>query len=117
MVRQWIWVLCLISVTSAVNASQDPTAPLGWVSTGKADSVAAKPAAKKYALPALQSIICSTSDVCSAVLGGQLVSEGESVHGYKVKTITKETVTVVRGGKRWALELFPVDIKHERLQK
>lgn len=117
MVKRLILVLFLLNVTTVAYADQDPTAPLGWIRPEGKAPVKQRQVRKRPPLPALQSIICKQSIHCSAVLNNKLLSAGESVRGYRVVSISQETVTLSRGGRKWTLELFPVDIKHERLQK
>lgn len=117
MVKQCILFLFLLNVTSVTYAEQDPTAPLGWSRPEGKAPVKQRQVRKRPSLPALQSIICKQNIHCSAVLNNQLLSAGESVRGYRVVSVSQETVTLSRGGRKWTLELFPVDIKHERLQK
>jgi MSHA biogenesis protein MshK len=90
------------------GSASDPTAPLTWVAPAKP-----KAAKKKayYPVPKLQSIVCVDGNLCSVILNDRLVSQGEWVSGYQVKTIHNEHVVLVRQGKRWVLELFDSTIK------
>ncbi|KJY82040.1 MSHA biogenesis protein MshK [Vibrio galatheae] len=103
-----IWLFLLIFSTSAV-ASQDPTAPLGWQQP--LQNEAAK--VKRKPLPALQSIVCieNNQNECHAVLDGQVVLVGEQIGGYKISHIKPDTVTLVKGGKSWNLNLFSLEVK------
>lgn len=87
-------------------ATQDPTAPLGWAAptVPKSNSKSAAPK-----LPKLQSIMCV--ERCQAVVNDQVVTQGDKINGYHIRHITPEYVTLSRGGKRWQLELFSLDIK------
>lgn len=102
MVRTF-WLVSTLLLNGVVYAAQDPTAPLGY-----APSQAPKHA-RQYPLPELQSIVCQQE--CAAILNDQLVSAGESVRGYQVAKVTESAVTLVRGGKRWELEIFSLNIK------
>ncbi|PWI32022.1 MSHA biogenesis protein MshK [Vibrio albus] len=110
-------ILFLLQTVPVAYADQDPTAPLGWTQPEVRKPVTQKKVRRRPQVPALQSIICKQPDACSAVLNDTLLSQGDSILGYRVIAITNEKVTLKRGGRMWALELFPVDIKHERLQK
>lgn len=104
-----ILLLMLLGGSTVSWASQDPTAPLNWqkprVTLPKANKVV------KHSLPRVQSIICSDSDECKAVVSGRIVMVGDCISGFQVKNIESESVTLSRGGKRWNLELFALDIK------
>ncbi|OBT17448.1 MSHA biogenesis protein MshK [Vibrio sp. UCD-FRSSP16_10] len=106
MVRILIIVLTLL-IGQAAYAQQDPTAPLGWYN--KKSSAVAK--VKRYSLPTLQSIVCDDGTHCFAMLNDKILSSGQSVAGYKIKSITFERVTLVRAGKTWNLELFNSDVR------
>ena len=111
MVRNYLIVLLLSATAFSGWAAQDPTAPLGWVKPKVQAPKTKKRAVKKQPLPALQSIICRQATSCYAIINDQLVSSGEEVSSYTIQTITEESVTLFRGGKRWTLELFSLDFK------
>lgn len=90
-------------------ASQDPTAPLGWLAPSKSVS---KKAPKKQKVPVLQSIICKAATPCYAVLDDKLAYVNDVVSGYKVKSITQEKVVVIKGSVTYPLTLFSTDIKN-----
>ncbi len=109
MVKTFIISITLTVMAGAAWAEQDPTAPLGWnkpVATSNA-----KPAAKQYRLPKLNSIMCQTDSQCTAILNNQIVGQGQSVRGYRVVSITSEFVTLKRGNRQWKLELFGLNVK------
>lgn len=91
------------------QASQDPTAPLGWK---KPDAIEASNKKAQQPLPKLKSIVCLGQNQCQAVLNDQVVNVGEIVNGFKVSQLEPQYVTLSRGGKQWKLELFTQDIKH-----
>ncbi len=90
-------------------AEQDPTAPLGWKKPAVASN--AKPAAKQYRLPKLNSILCQTNSQCTAIMNNQIVEQGQLFSGYRVVSITSEFVTLKRGNRQWKLELFGLNVK------
>ncbi|WHR50932.1 MSHA biogenesis protein MshK [Vibrio furnissii] len=103
MVKAGVLLGALLCSTT-LQAAEDPTAPLGY-----APSQVQKKA-RQYPLPELQSIICQQQ--CSAIVNDQLVAAGDSIRGYQVAKVTPSTVTLVRGGQRWELELFSLNIKN-----
>lgn len=106
MVKFGLMLISVLSASWANAATQDPTAPLGWAAPSTAKQ-SVKTAAPK--LPKLQSIMCV--EACQAVVNDQVVTQGDKVSGYQVHRITPDYVTLSRGGKRWQLELFSLDIK------
>ena len=111
MAKTYLTFLLLLGVSLEGWAAQDPTAPLGWTKHKAQAQVTKKKTRKKQPLPSLQSIICKTPDSCYAVINDRVVSQGEVVNSYIVQTITEESVTIIRRGNRWKLELFSLDIK------
>ncbi|WP_038175291.1 hypothetical protein [Vibrio pacinii] len=107
MVRFLVVTFSMI-VALAVQAKQDPTAPLGW-SAPATNGI--KSVNKVAPLPKLQSIVCPQSGDCSAILNGQPMVIGERVSGYTVRHIEPELVTLARGGKTWKLQLFSLEVK------
>ncbi|MGF1752903.1 MSHA biogenesis protein MshK, partial [Vibrio makurazakiensis] len=63
-------------------------------------------------LPTLQSIVCVGEQPCHAILSGEVLAQGESIRGYRVKTIEPEYVYLQKNSKKWKLELFSLDIKN-----
>ncbi|EKO3378861.1 MSHA biogenesis protein MshK [Vibrio fluvialis] len=96
-------LLSTLMISGLAFAAEDPTAPLGY-----APSQAQK-TARQHPLPELQSIVCQQQ--CLAILSDQVVTVGQTVRGYHVAGVTESTVTLTRGGKRWELELFSLNIK------
>ncbi|MCG7584299.1 MSHA biogenesis protein MshK [Photobacterium sp. OFAV2-7] len=88
-----------------VQASQDPTAPLGWQTPTK------KPTVTKARLPQLQGIVCGELSACTVILNNVPVELGGRVSGYTLTDIQDDYVTVTRGGKKWRLELFADIVK------
>lgn len=92
----------LLFVAYGVSAQEDPTAPLDWTK-GKTTPV------KRvyYHVPTLQSIVCEDdSNHCRAIINNTRVKKGDSVNGYQVSSINRDNVVLMRGSKRWNLELF-----------
>lgn len=110
MVRAFLFATLMIA--SNANAEQDPTAPLGWMVPKEQAAQPAKKKAVHYRLPTLQSIVCKSDLPCYAILNDQILAQGESIRGYRIKTIAPEYVSLQRGGKQWKLELFSLDIKN-----
>jgi len=90
-------------------ASQDPTAPLNWVSPKPRVN---QEKAKIDRVPVLQSIVCRNGSSCYAVLNDTFVKVNDTVSGYEVKKITSKEVVVVRGSMSHELILFKSDIKN-----
>lgn len=107
MVR-FLVVTLVMMVAIAVQAKQDPTAPLGWSAPATNDN---KSVNKVAPLPKLQSIVCPQSGDCNAILNGQSMVIGGRVSGYTVRHIEPELVILARGGKTWKLQLFPLEVK------
>lgn len=107
MAKLFLAVLSMV-VAVAIQAKQDPTAPLGW-SAPPTNGI--KSVNKVAPLPKLQSIVCSPSGDCSAILNGQPMVIGERVSGYTVRHIESELVTLARAGKTWKLQLFSLEVK------
>ncbi|OEE79901.1 hypothetical protein [Vibrio genomosp. F6] len=103
-------IVCLMGISLSAFAAQDPTAPLGWMAP--ADKVVKKKRVRTYRLPTLQSIVCKDEAPCYAILNDQVVTQGNTIHGYRVKQVNAEDVTLQRGSKTWKLELFSLNIKH-----
>ncbi len=97
-------ILMMLTINTA-QATQDPTAPLGWSAPAK------KQTAKRSYVPTLQSILCDEADTCTAILNNVSVGVGGKVSGYTLTHIQDDFVTVNRGGKQWRLELFADNIK------
>lgn len=97
-----VGIFFLILVTQAW-AESDPTKPLAWMQPQQQKKVVTKP------LPKLDSIICTTQ--CSAVIGGEVVSSGDDIDGYRVRQIESSKVVIARGKQQWTLELYSQDIK------
>ncbi|WP_407676589.1 MSHA biogenesis protein MshK [Photobacterium obscurum] len=87
------------------QASQDPTAPLGWQAPAK------KQSSTRTRLPQLQSIVCDEFSSCTVILNNVAVELGQRVSGYTLTEIQDDHVTVTRGGKKWRLELFADIVK------
>ena len=101
MVKLGFVAIALLGILAGnTQASQDPTAPLGWQAPAKKHTVT------KAKLPQLQGIICSELSACTVILNNVSVERGESVSGYTLADIRDDHVTVTRGGKKWRLELF-----------
>ncbi|WP_305403117.1 MSHA biogenesis protein MshK [Photobacterium leiognathi] len=100
----WTAALLLSFGSVSVSAAQDPTAPLGWVASGKSQ------AKGQPRLPQLQSIICDSAQ-CSVILSGEVVSLGGRVNGYTLTHVSDSSVTLSRGGKKWHLALFAENIR------
>jgi len=109
-VRSLFVMLPLLFVLNA-HASQDPTAPLGWLAPKEKPVTSTQKRATSYRLPTLQSIVCKSETPCYAILNDQVLSQGESIRGYRIKTIDPNYVSLQRNGKQWKLELFSLDIK------
>lgn len=103
-------LLSLLFSSSLVWAEQDPTAPLGWLSPTK--TAPAKKAPVQYRLPSLESIVCKGDTPCYAIMNGQILGQGETIRGYRVKNIDPEYVTLQRSSKQWKLEMFSLDVKN-----
>ncbi|WP_241901389.1 MSHA biogenesis protein MshK [Vibrio sp. 10N.286.49.B3] len=101
-------ILALFSFSS--QASQDPTAPLGWTAPAEKKAPPRR-VVTQARLPTLQSVMCQTDAPCYAILNGQVVGQGDTFRGYRVKTVNDKYVTIQRSGKQWNLSLFPNDIK------
>ena len=106
-----VLLLSLILTSALVRAEQDPTAPLGWM-TPQQKTAPAKKTPTHYRLPSLESIVCKADTPCYAILNGEIVAQGETIRGYRVKKIDSEYVTLQRGSKQWELEMFSLDIKN-----
>ncbi|MEZ8192322.1 MSHA biogenesis protein MshK [Vibrio sp. 1F279] len=104
-------VLSLLFGSSVVWAEQDPTAPLGWLSPLQ-KSASAKKVPVQYRLPSLESIVCKGDTPCYAIMNGQILEQGETIRGYRVKNIDPEYVTLQRSSKQWKLEMFSLDVKN-----
>nr|WP_275665537.1 MSHA biogenesis protein MshK [Vibrio sp. Isolate33] len=104
-------LLSLLFSSSLVWAEQDPTAPLGWLSPQQ-KTAPAKKAPVQYRLPSLESIVCKGDTPCYAILNGQILAQGETIRGYRVKNIDPEYVTLQRNSKQWKLEMFSLDVKN-----
>lgn len=108
MAKSLFIALGLMVLAGAANATQDPTAPLGW------QAAAAKPSVSQSRLPSLEGIFCDkASQDCTVVLSGKMVSQGGSVNGYQVAAIYDDAVIVKRGGRQWRLEMFADNIKSD----
>ena len=105
-----IILLSLLFCGQVAWAEQDPTAPLGWLTPQQA--APAKKSPTQYRLPSLESIVCKGDTPCYAILNGQILAQGETVRGYRVKNIDPEYVTLQRNSKQWKLEMFSLDIKN-----
>lgn len=103
-------ILSLVLLISASScwAAQDPTAPLNWQKPEPKEVVKKRVV---YPLPKLQSIVCSDTTTCRAILSGKAVDAGERINGYLVQKIESERVVLSRGKRQWKLELFSLDIK------
>ncbi|EJE8515776.1 MSHA biogenesis protein MshK [Vibrio parahaemolyticus] len=108
MVKKLIISIAAIALSGSVLANPDPTAPLGWQ---KPAEVSAKPKAKQYRLPTLNSIVCKPNTECVAIMNNRLVEQGELFNGYRVASINSEFVTLKRGSRQWNLELFGLNVK------
>ena len=108
MVKKLIISLALVSIAGSCWANQDPTAPLGWT---KPATEQAKPKAKQYRLPTLNSIVCKPNTPCVAILNDRIVEPGAKLNGYQVASINSEFVTLKRGNRQWKLELFGLNVK------
>jgi MSHA biogenesis protein MshK len=108
-VKKLIISLLVMAATGTAWANQDPTAPLGWEKP--AVETSAKPKAKQYRLPTLNSIVCKPSTACVAIMDNKLVEKGELFKGYRVASINSEFVTLKRGNRQWDLELFGLNVK------
>ncbi|PMM04192.1 MSHA biogenesis protein MshK [Vibrio kanaloae] len=104
-------LLSLLFSSPMAWAEQDPTAPLGWL-TPQQKTTPTKKAPTHYRLPSLESIVCKGDTPCYAVLNGQILGQGETITGYRVKNIDPEYVTLQRSSKQWKLEMFSLDIKN-----
>ena len=100
--------ILMLTIPTLSWASQDPTAPLDWITIEQSQPVKRH---EPQPLPKLQSIICVDSQNCKAVLNDQVVMVGERVSGYNINKIESERVVISSGNKRWNLELFSMDIK------
>ena len=109
MAKSFIGLLVLALLIPPAEASQDPTAPLGWKKPVVSEPV--KPAMKRPRLPNLNSIVCRQSNQCVAVLNNQVVEQGAKIHGYRVAQINSEFVTLKRGSDQWKLKLFSLNVK------
>lgn len=110
MVKQLVLVAiaAFVGIALPSQASDDPTAPLGWVKPAEV-AVATKP--KRPPLPKVQSIICHEMSPCQAVLSGKVAQRGDTVNGYRVSRIEPEHVVLARGNQQWTLSMFTLDIK------
>ncbi|MYM61152.1 MSHA biogenesis protein MshK [Vibrio sp. OCN044] len=99
----------LFVYSCVVAASQDPTAPLGWQ---KPDTVEAENKNKQPPLPKLQSIVCTNTGQCRAVLNDKAVLVGETINGFRISQIEAQSVTISHGGKQWKLKIFTQDVKN-----
>ncbi len=102
--KQW-WLIIIAMLSMPVFASQDPTAPLGWMKKQQVKKL------QQVSVPELQSIVCKGNEECYAILNDQVVESGEKVAGYSVTNITPTLVELKRGKSSWTLELFSLDIK------
>ncbi len=93
--------------TQTVLANNDPTAPLSWQAPAKKKAAVRR----SQALPKLQSIVCSTTTECHAILNDKILTSGEWISGYQVKSINKDIVTLAKKGKQWKLGLFNSKVK------
>lgn len=109
MVKSFIISIALAVIAAPAWANQDPTAPLDWKKPVVASN--AKPAAKQYRLPTLNSIMCQINSQCTAIMNNQIVEQGQLFRGYRVVSITSEFVTLKRGNRQWKLELFGLNVK------
>ncbi|MGR5236197.1 MSHA biogenesis protein MshK [Vibrio alfacsensis] len=109
MVKKLIISVVLIITASCSWANQDPTAPLGWQKPAAESK--AKPKAKQYRLPTLNSIVCKPSTECIAILNNRIVEQGALLGGYRVASINSEFVTLKRGDRQWKLALFGLNVK------
>ncbi|MDN3700367.1 MSHA biogenesis protein MshK [Vibrio artabrorum] len=104
-------LLSLLFSSSVAWAEQDPTAPLGWLNhEQKIASEKATPI--RYRLPSLESIVCRGDIPCYAIMNGQVLGQGDTIKGYRVKDIAPEYVTLQRSSKQWKLEMFSLDVKN-----
>jgi len=89
-------ILCLSYVANSW-ASYDPTKPLfGTATVNKA---------KQYSPLVLQTIIKKNQQY-KAVINGKLLSQGDSILGYKVKRISVNNALLIKSDKRIKLSLF-----------
>jgi len=93
-----------------VAASQDPTAPLGWLAPKK--TTPTHRPVRKAPLPQLQSIVCENGKQCYAIINDRIVEQGKVINGYTTSRVTPEFVVIKKGAKQWKLELFTAKIKH-----
>lgn len=89
---------CLLSLPVQAEVLQDPTAPLAGTSRGAGP-------AKAAGLPRLQSIILGNGPAL-AVLNGRSYRVGQQIDGYRLVSISADSVVLEEGGKRQALTLF-----------
>ena len=104
-------LLSILISSQMAWAEQDPTAPLGWL-TPQQKTTSAKKAPTRYRLPSLESIVCKGDTPCYAIMNGQILGQGETIRGYRVKNIDPEYVTLQRSSKQWKLEMFSLDVKN-----
>lgn len=106
MVKSGFIAVAMLGVLASVaQASQDPTAPLGWQAPTK------KHTTTRVRLPQLQGIVCDELSACTVILNNVPVERGGRVSGYTLTDIQDDHVTVTRGGKKWRLELFADIVK------
>lgn len=106
MVKSGLIAVVMVGILSGyAQASQDPTAPLGWQAPAK------KQSSTRGRLPQLQGIVCDELSACTVILNNVPIELGQRVSGYTLTNIQDDHVTVTRGGKKWRLELFADIVK------
>ncbi|KXF80025.1 MSHA biogenesis protein MshK [Enterovibrio coralii] len=96
----YLCVSLLAIMPVIAQANVDPTAPLGYHAPTKVQKKTT------VRLPALDAIMCSSEDVCTAVLDGESAVEGQTVRGFAISAINENRVLLKRGNKRWSLTIF-----------
>ncbi|NOH96453.1 MSHA biogenesis protein MshK [Vibrio sp. 99-70-13A1] len=107
-----VFGLVVLMTSQVAWAEQDPTAPLGWMTPSQTQAVPVQKKTVKHRLPTLQGIVCKDKLPCYTVLNDEILSQGETIQGYRVKEINSEYVTLQRNSKHWKLEMFSLDIKN-----
>lgn len=99
-VIQMLWglVFCFLCINTVSADRRDPTKPV------VDEMTTSQPQTQSYAFQ-LQSILVAPGRI-RAMIDGQLVGVGSSIHGARVLAIGKNHVVLLEGGQRRTLYLF-----------
>ncbi|SET64291.1 hypothetical protein [Thalassotalea agarivorans] len=104
MYKKLLLLTMLLIAPNALAAEVDPTRPLSY-----------RAPVKSVSEPVfyLQSIVLSKEHGHTAIINDTLVAEGQSISGYKVVSISNNSVLLSSGEKRKSLSLFSGSVKKQ----